>query len=236
MSSFGFPQKLNLNLGGFRSLDPEFGFAAGVDARILRTPHVGGRGLKPVGALRVAKARKQDHCDANSFHFKISPAGSLQFQTPHVTKPTLVAHSRLSRARDRFIRCILDSWTLAGAGRSCGPRYSWRTCLPTELNRSQSTISYAAGRLQEQLDVRLFEIRGRKLHFTAARPALLLLFFTSATSGCGDTLICPSMPPKPERKSIGTFWPVCREPRTRAVRGHLGGPGFPNSQYARYPQ
>jgi DNA-binding transcriptional LysR family regulator len=35
-----------------------------------------------------------------------------------------------------------------------------------KLNRSQSTISYAMGRLQEQLGVRLFEIHGRKAQLT----------------------------------------------------------------------
>jgi DNA-binding transcriptional LysR family regulator len=42
-----------------------------------------------------------------------------------------------------------------------------------KLNRSQSTISYAIGRLQEQLGVRLFEIRGRKAQLTEAGRALL---------------------------------------------------------------
>ena len=42
-----------------------------------------------------------------------------------------------------------------------------------KLNRSQSTISYAIGRLQEQLGVRLFEIHGRKAHLTEAGRVLL---------------------------------------------------------------
>lgn len=42
-----------------------------------------------------------------------------------------------------------------------------------KLNRSQSTISYAVGRLQEQLGVRLFEIQGRKAHLTEAGRVLL---------------------------------------------------------------
>jgi DNA-binding transcriptional LysR family regulator len=41
------------------------------------------------------------------------------------------------------------------------------------LYRSQSTISYAIGRLQEQLGVRLFEIHGRKAQLTEAGRALL---------------------------------------------------------------
>lgn len=42
-----------------------------------------------------------------------------------------------------------------------------------KLHRSQSTISYTMGRLQEQLGVRLFEIRGRKAQLTEAGRALL---------------------------------------------------------------
>jgi DNA-binding transcriptional LysR family regulator len=41
------------------------------------------------------------------------------------------------------------------------------------LNRSQSTISYAIGRLQEQLGVRLFEIHGRKAELTESGRMLL---------------------------------------------------------------
>ena len=42
-----------------------------------------------------------------------------------------------------------------------------------KLNRSQSTISYAIGRLQEHLGVRLFEIHGRKAQLTEAGGVLL---------------------------------------------------------------
>jgi DNA-binding transcriptional LysR family regulator len=42
-----------------------------------------------------------------------------------------------------------------------------------KLNRSQSTISYAIGRLQEQLGIRLFEMHGRKAHLTEVGRALL---------------------------------------------------------------
>jgi DNA-binding transcriptional LysR family regulator len=42
-----------------------------------------------------------------------------------------------------------------------------------KLNRSQSTISYAVGRLQEQLGVRLFEIHGRKAQLTEIGRVLL---------------------------------------------------------------
>lgn len=42
-----------------------------------------------------------------------------------------------------------------------------------KLNRSQSTISYAVGRLQDQLGVRLFEMQGRKAQLTEAGRVLL---------------------------------------------------------------
>ncbi len=42
-----------------------------------------------------------------------------------------------------------------------------------QLNRSQSTISYAISRLQERLGVKLFEQRGRKAHLTETGRALL---------------------------------------------------------------
>lgn len=42
-----------------------------------------------------------------------------------------------------------------------------------KLNRAQSTISYAIGRLQEQLGVRLFEIHGRKANLTEVGRVLL---------------------------------------------------------------
>jgi len=42
-----------------------------------------------------------------------------------------------------------------------------------KLNRSQSTISYAIGRLQEQLGVRLFEVHGRKAQLTEVGRVLL---------------------------------------------------------------
>src|SRR5215469_16146079 len=42
-----------------------------------------------------------------------------------------------------------------------------------QLNRSQSTISYAIARLQEQLGIRLFEIKGRRAHLTELGRLLL---------------------------------------------------------------
>src|SRR5215469_15811800 len=42
-----------------------------------------------------------------------------------------------------------------------------------QLNRSQSTISYAIARLQEQLGIKLFEIKERRAHLTEFGRALL---------------------------------------------------------------
>jgi DNA-binding transcriptional LysR family regulator len=42
-----------------------------------------------------------------------------------------------------------------------------------QLNRSQSTVSYAIARLQEQLGIRLFELKGRKAHLTEVGRVLL---------------------------------------------------------------
>ncbi len=75
----------------------------------------------------------------------------------------------------RFMDTKLDAWEILHAEVQLGGFAP----AAEKLNRSQSTISYAAGRLQEQLGVRLFEIRGRKAHLTAARTALPMLFFTA---------------------------------------------------------
>lgn len=42
-----------------------------------------------------------------------------------------------------------------------------------QLNRSQSTISYAVARLQDKLGIKLFEIKGRKAHLTEMGRVLL---------------------------------------------------------------
>jgi DNA-binding transcriptional LysR family regulator len=42
-----------------------------------------------------------------------------------------------------------------------------------QLNRSQSTISYAISRLQEQIGIKLFEQKGRRAHLTEAGRVLL---------------------------------------------------------------
>ena len=43
----------------------------------------------------------------------------------------------------------------------------------TQLNRSQSTISYAIARLQERLGIKLLEVKGRRAHLTEAGRGLL---------------------------------------------------------------
>jgi len=42
-----------------------------------------------------------------------------------------------------------------------------------QLNRSQSTISYAIARLQERLGIKLFEMKGRRAHLTELGRVLL---------------------------------------------------------------
>ncbi len=63
----------------------------------------------------------------------------------------------------------LDSWEILQAVVQLGGFAP----AAEKLNRSQSTISYAIGRLQEQLGVRLFEIQGRKAQLTEVGRALL---------------------------------------------------------------
>jgi DNA-binding transcriptional LysR family regulator len=69
----------------------------------------------------------------------------------------------------RIMDTTLDAWVILQAVVQLdgfGP-------AAKKLNRSQSTISYAIGRLQEQLGVRLFEIHGRKAQLTEAGRVLL---------------------------------------------------------------
>jgi len=63
----------------------------------------------------------------------------------------------------------LDSWEILQAVVQLGGFAP----AAKKLNRSQSTISYAIGRLQEQLGVRLFEMNGRKAELTEAGRVLL---------------------------------------------------------------
>ena len=69
---FGTAPEVHHDLGGARGLHPEFGPAAGVDARIRRAPNIGGGGLEPAGILCTAEARQQKYCDSNSLHQIIS--------------------------------------------------------------------------------------------------------------------------------------------------------------------
>ncbi len=63
----------------------------------------------------------------------------------------------------------LDAWEILHAVVQLGSF----AAAAKQLHRSQSTISYAITRLQEQLGVRLFELRGRKAHLTEAGRMLL---------------------------------------------------------------
>jgi DNA-binding transcriptional LysR family regulator len=63
----------------------------------------------------------------------------------------------------------LDSWEILQAVVQLGGF----AAAAEKLNRSQSTISYAIGRLQEKLGVKLFEIHGRKAQLTEMGRVLL---------------------------------------------------------------
>jgi DNA-binding transcriptional LysR family regulator len=67
------------------------------------------------------------------------------------------------------MRTTLDEWEILQAVVQLGSFAS----AAKQLNRSQSTISYAVARLQEQTGVKLFEIKGRKAHLTEFGRALL---------------------------------------------------------------
>jgi DNA-binding transcriptional LysR family regulator len=69
----------------------------------------------------------------------------------------------------RGMDTTLDAWEILQAVVQLGGFAS----AAKKLHRSQSTISYAIGRLQEQLGVRLFEIHGRKAQLTEAGRILL---------------------------------------------------------------
>ncbi|MGD8483816.1 MAG: LysR family transcriptional regulator [Thioalkalispiraceae bacterium] len=68
-------------------------------------------------------------------------------------------HSRTSLEQWRAFQAVIDYGGFAQAARA--------------LHRSQSAISYAVNRLQEQLGVRLLEIEGRKAHLTEMGQVLL---------------------------------------------------------------
>jgi DNA-binding transcriptional LysR family regulator len=67
------------------------------------------------------------------------------------------------------MRTTLDEWEILQAVVQLGSF----AAAAKRLNRSQSTISYAVARLQDQLGIKLFEIKGRKAHLTEFGRALL---------------------------------------------------------------
>jgi len=67
------------------------------------------------------------------------------------------------------MRTTLDEWEILQAVVQLGSFGA----AAKRLNRSQSTISYAVARLQDQLGIKLFEIKGRKAHLTEYGRALL---------------------------------------------------------------
>ena len=68
-----------------------------------------------------------------------------------------------------FMDTTLDAWEILRTVVQLGGF----AAAAEKLNRSQSTISYAIGRLQEQLGVQLFNIEGRKAQLTEAGRVLL---------------------------------------------------------------
>jgi DNA-binding transcriptional LysR family regulator len=69
----------------------------------------------------------------------------------------------------RVMNTTLDEWDILHAVVQLGGFAP----AAEQLNRSQSTISYAIARLQEQLGITLFEQKGRKAHLTEAGRVLL---------------------------------------------------------------
>jgi DNA-binding transcriptional LysR family regulator len=67
------------------------------------------------------------------------------------------------------MRTTLDEWETLQAVVQLGSF----AAAAKRLNRSQSTISYAVARLQDQLGIKLFEIKGRRAHLTERGRALL---------------------------------------------------------------
>jgi DNA-binding transcriptional LysR family regulator len=67
------------------------------------------------------------------------------------------------------MQTTLDEWEILQAVVQLGSF----AAAAKRLNRSQSTISYAVARLQDQLGIKLFEIKGRKAHLTEFGRALL---------------------------------------------------------------
>src|SRR5579859_5666841 len=67
------------------------------------------------------------------------------------------------------MRTTLDEWETLQAVVQLGSF----AAAAKRLNRSQSTISYAVARLQDQLGTKLFEIKGRRAHLTEMGRVLL---------------------------------------------------------------
>lgn len=67
------------------------------------------------------------------------------------------------------MRTTLDEWEILQAVVQLGGFAP----AAKQLNRSQSTISYAIARLQEQLGIRIFEIKGRRAHLTELGRVML---------------------------------------------------------------
>ena len=67
------------------------------------------------------------------------------------------------------MRTTLDEWEILQAVVQLGGFAP----AAKQLNRSQSTISYAIARLQEQLGIRIFEMKGRRAHLTDLGRILL---------------------------------------------------------------
>ncbi|HKO18373.1 MAG TPA: LysR family transcriptional regulator [Acidobacteriaceae bacterium] len=68
------------------------------------------------------------------------------------------------------MRTTLDEWEILQAVVQLGSF----AAAAKRLNRSQSTISYAVARLQDQLGIKFFEIEGRKAKLTECGRALLV--------------------------------------------------------------
>jgi DNA-binding transcriptional LysR family regulator len=69
----------------------------------------------------------------------------------------------------RVMNTTIDEWEILHAVVQLGGFAQ----AAAQLNRSQSTISYAIARLQDQLGITLFEQKGRKAHLTEAGRVLL---------------------------------------------------------------
>jgi DNA-binding transcriptional LysR family regulator len=67
------------------------------------------------------------------------------------------------------MRTTLDEWEILQAVVQLGGFAP----AAKQLNRSQSTISYAISRLQERLGIKLFEMRGRRAHLTELGRVML---------------------------------------------------------------